>query len=176
MPRPRRAAHGRGDRFRGWGRALRRAVGGWYAAKAPDQLAYQAVKYRSRDGYTHRDLLRLAHPGRAVGAGNPALEVTDAHAALFEWIVRGTEEGVLPRIVEGFALAQAATDPARTAQLVREYRLPREAVRPEHLVAADVWAALLEAMPTGAPRSTRRSATSSRRARGRCWRSTCPAR
>ena len=27
-----------------------------------DALAYQAVKYRQRDGVTHRDLLRLAHP------------------------------------------------------------------------------------------------------------------
>jgi len=138
------------EEFRGWGRALRRAVGGWYASQDADELAHQAVKYRSRDGYTHRDLLRLAHPGRAVGAGNPALEVTDAHEALFEWIVRGTDTGALPRIVEGFALAQAATDARRTAQLVREYRLPREAVRPEHLAGPEVWAALLEAMPTGA--------------------------
>ena len=32
--------------FRGWGRALRRAVGAWYAHRTPDELAYQAVKYR----------------------------------------------------------------------------------------------------------------------------------
>jgi 60 kDa SS-A/Ro ribonucleoprotein len=33
---------------RGWGRSLRRAVGGWYARQAPRDLAYQAVKYRQR--------------------------------------------------------------------------------------------------------------------------------
>ena len=48
--------------FRGWGRSLRRAVGRWYAAQNADALAYQAVKYRQREGVTHRDLLRLAHP------------------------------------------------------------------------------------------------------------------
>ena len=37
----------------------------------PDALAYQAVKYRQREGVTHRDLLRLAHPAKRVGAGNP---------------------------------------------------------------------------------------------------------
>src|SRR5262245_13868694 len=29
--------------FRGWGRALRRAVGGWYATQPVDAVAYQAV-------------------------------------------------------------------------------------------------------------------------------------
>ena len=83
--------------FRGWGRALRRAVGNWYAAQSPDTLAYQAVKYRQRDGVTHRDVLRLAHPAARVGAGNPTLDVTDEHARLFEWIVRGGSTDGLPR-------------------------------------------------------------------------------
>src|SRR5262245_856642 len=40
--------------FRGWGRSLRRAVGRWYAAQPVDALAYQAVKYRQREGVTHQ--------------------------------------------------------------------------------------------------------------------------
>src|SRR5262249_55525394 len=47
--------------FRGWGRSLRRAVARWYAEQPADDLAYQAVKYRQREGVTHRDLLRLSH-------------------------------------------------------------------------------------------------------------------
>lgn len=35
--------------FRGWGRGLRRAVAAWYTQPA-DRLAYQAIKYGSRDG------------------------------------------------------------------------------------------------------------------------------
>ena len=135
------------EQFRGWGRSLRRAVGGWYAGRPVDALAYQAVKYRQRDGVTHRDLLRLAHPAGKVSAGNPSLEVSPAHEALFEWIVRSTTADGLPRLVEGFVLAQAAEAPERTAALVREYRLPREALKPQHLTSAEVWAALLEDMP-----------------------------
>jgi 60 kDa SS-A/Ro ribonucleoprotein len=135
------------DCFRGWGRSLRRAVGRWYAAQPVEALAYQTVKYRRREGVTHRDLLRLAHPAAHVSAGNPALEVSDAHGRLFEWIVRGGESDGLPRLVEGFARAQAAATPAETAQLVREFGLPREAVPSEHLTAAAVWEALLEDMP-----------------------------
>src|SRR5580765_318717 len=133
--------------FRGWGRSLRRAVGRWYAAQPVDALAYQAVKYRQRAGVTHRDLLRLAHPARRVGAGNPELDVSDEHARLFEWIVRGGETDGLPPLVEGFVRAQEAATSRETASLVREYRLPREALKPEHLASPEVWDALLEEMP-----------------------------
>lgn len=133
--------------FRGWGRSLRRAVGGWYAARDVDALAYQAVKYRQRDGISHRDLLRLAHPASHVSAGNPALDVTDGHRRLFEWIVRGGEVDGLPGVVEGFVRAQAAGSPAESARLVRDYGLPREALRSEHLRSPEVWEALLEDMP-----------------------------
>ena len=133
--------------FRGWGRSLRRAIGRWYAAQRPDALAYQAVKYRQRQGVTHRDLLRLAHPAEQVSARNPTLEVSPEHARLFEWIVRGGETDGLPRVVEGFVRAEAAASAAETAALVREYGLPREVVKSDHLTSTEVWDALLEDMP-----------------------------
>ena len=133
--------------FRGWGRSLRRAVGRWYAAQPADAVAYQAVKYRQREGVTHRDLLRLAHPAGRVSAGNPQQEVSDEHARLFEWIVRGGKTDGVPRVVEGFARVQAARTAKEAAVLVREYGLPREAVKPEHLSSTEVWQALLVEMP-----------------------------
>jgi 60 kDa SS-A/Ro ribonucleoprotein len=133
--------------FRGWGRSLRRAVGAWYAAQSPDALAYQAVKYRQRDGVAHRDLLRLAHPAKTVSAGNPTLDVSPEQAKLFDWIVRGGESNGLPRLIEGFVRAQAAERPRDAAALVREYRLPREALRSEQLTSPEVWEALLTDMP-----------------------------
>src|SRR6476660_5024228 len=125
--------------FRGWGRSLRRAVGAWYSDKAVDALAYQAVKYRQRQGVTHRDLLRLAHPAGSVSAGNPTLGVSDEHARLFEWLARGGDADGLPRIVEGFVLADEAENAARSAEFVREYGLPREALKSEHLSSSEVW-------------------------------------
>ena len=133
--------------WRGWGRSLRRAVGSWYAGRSVDALAYQAVKYRNREGMTHRDALRLAHPAGAVSAGNPTLDVSPEQARLFEWIVRGGEVDGLPRIVEGYVRAQAATSAAEAAALVREHDLPREAVLSRHLTDPLVWGALLERMP-----------------------------
>ena len=133
--------------FRGWGRSLRRAVARWYADQPAESLAYQAIKYRQRGGVSHRDLLRLSHPAGRVGAGNPTVDVSDEHARLFEWIVRGGDTAGLPDVVAGFARAQSATTPTEAAALVREHRLPREAVQPEHLTSPEVWDALLDDMP-----------------------------
>lgn len=46
----------------GWGRAKRQSISEWYESKDASDLSYQAVKYRQRNGWTHRDLFRLSHP------------------------------------------------------------------------------------------------------------------
>jgi 60 kDa SS-A/Ro ribonucleoprotein len=45
--------------FLGRGRGLRTALQTWYAQPV-DRLAYQAVKYRQRDDWAQRDLVRLS--------------------------------------------------------------------------------------------------------------------
>lgn len=126
--------------LRGWGRALKRAVGAWYQDKTPERLAYQLVKYRQRQGWTHRDLLRLAKP----------VPRDPEHAALYRWVVGKGREGDLPEIVEGFEAARSSQAPAALAELVRRYRLPREALPTEALRSPRVWEALLPDMPLGA--------------------------
>ncbi|QAY08476.1 Ro-like RNA binding protein [Mycobacterium phage Iota] len=49
------------QQFRGWGKGLQKAVLRWYADKPVDRAAYQMVKYRQREGWTHADVLRKAH-------------------------------------------------------------------------------------------------------------------
>src|SRR5436190_730972 len=72
------------DGMRGWGRGLRAAIAGWYNAMPAEKLAYQAVKYQNRDGWCHRDLLRLAHP-------KPA---DSDHLALYKWVTQGLDESL----------------------------------------------------------------------------------
>jgi 60 kDa SS-A/Ro ribonucleoprotein len=122
---------------RGWGRALRRAVGAWYLAQPVERLAYQLVKYRQRNGWSHRDLLRLSHP-----------ETADATvAALLDWACRGTDSETLPSLVRAADALGRAVDPAEAAALIRTHNLPREAVPTELLNEPAVWEALLERMP-----------------------------
>ncbi|QDP45562.1 Ro-like RNA binding protein [Microbacterium phage FuzzBuster] len=125
--------------FRGWSRGMRSAFSRWYIGQDVDRLAYQMVKYRSRDGWTHNDLLRRAHPSSAE----------PARRALFEWAKSGNAEGT-PAIVEGFIKAQEQG--ADHAALIEQYRLPWEALPDEALTKASTWQALLDnqALPVGA--------------------------
>ncbi|KMO41309.1 RNA-binding protein [Methylobacterium variabile] len=126
---------------RGWGRSLRRAVGTWYCAAPVEALAFQAVKYRARQGWTHRDLLRLAHPE------------TDepARKALFDWICRGRMAEAVPEIVHAFTKVQASdVDGAVAAALIRSHNLPWEALPTELMRSRAVNEALIERMPVGA--------------------------
>ena len=122
------------EQFRGWGRGLRRAVGDWYLGKPVDQLAYQALKYRQREGWSHRDLLRLAHP---------ATTESD-RKRLFDYICRGaTELDGLPRLVEGFERARTVA-PKDVAGLIAAYDLSWEMLPDAALALPGTWEALLD--------------------------------
>jgi len=130
--------------LRGWGRGARRAIAAWYQGMPAGKLAYQAIKYQSRDGWGHRDLLRLAHPVAADETQN----------AVFHWITQGWPGvGGEPhpdqalRLIWAFETAKRAQTAAEIAGLIRDYRLPREAVPTGWLNDRQVWAALLEEMP-----------------------------
>ena len=45
---------------KGFGRGMKRAVAAWYDDKPVEAIAYQAIKYRSREGYDHERLLDMA--------------------------------------------------------------------------------------------------------------------
>ena len=110
-------------------------MAGWYTSKDADRLAYQMVKYRQREGWSHRDVLRLAHPATSV----PALRDT------FEWVVRGNVGAEVPALVTGFAAAQQASDAATWARLAREYGISWEMLPDRALTERTVWDALLDA-------------------------------
>ncbi len=131
--------------MRGWGRGLRTAVASWYSERPARDLAYQAVKYGQRDGWSHRDLLRLAHP---------KAEPDSAHNALYRWIVKGWEgvdEEPHPdpdlRLIWACERVKRVGTREEVAALVAEYGVPREAVPTYWLGQAVVWEALLQGMP-----------------------------
>jgi 60 kDa SS-A/Ro ribonucleoprotein len=145
--------------MRGWGRGLRNAVGHWYVDRGADDLAHQAVKYQQRDGWSHADLLRLAHP-KAPSA---------QHDAVFRWMLAGADAlgerevkrkvrgedrvakygavGALPKFIEAFEHAKRASSAREVVKLITGFNLPREAIPTQWLNEAVVWEALLERMP-----------------------------
>lgn len=143
--------------FRGRGRIHRRAIKAWYQEKEASRLAYQLVKYQNRDGWTQRDVLRLARPK----------PVDSDHNALYHWVTKGwdaTPESIPSEealgLIWAFERAKKTSEPNEIADLILKYRLPREAVPPESLKSLKVWEALLEEMPLEA--MTRNLATMTR--------------
>lgn len=141
------------EQLRGWGRALKRAVAGWYTAKNVNDLSYQMVKYRQREGWTHRDVLRSAHPDPVDAEQN----------ALFGWacgknnVFRGDGAAIRPGWVLPYqAVTELAKIPAAKktvfADVIREHPgLPWEALPDVALTYPETWEALLDnGMPLSA--------------------------
>lgn len=131
---------------RGWGRGLKRAVRDWYSSKPVDDLAFSIVKYQQRDGWSHRDVLRKAHPQAVI----------DSQNAIYKWAVDGWSSELEPfkdlpemRVIFGFEQAKVATL-KELPDLIRKYQLSHEMIPTEAKTSPDVWEALLENMPTGA--------------------------
>lgn len=123
------------ETFRGWGRGLRKAVADWYLDRDVDSLAYQVLKYRQRAGWSHRDLLRLAHPVTAEAA----------RKTLFDFVCRReVAEDAMAAVpmLEGFTKAQQVG--ADIPALIREYKLAWEMLPDEAMNKRATWDALLD--------------------------------
>jgi 60 kDa SS-A/Ro ribonucleoprotein len=138
--------------FGGWGRGTRRAIREWLERPA-NQLAYQMVKYRQREGWTFRDILRLGHP-------TPS---TIGHESLYGWATGGelpemptlapTDATKAEVLIHGFERMQVATSKAEViSALQHNSALPWETVPTKFLSEPAVWAVLLDGgnLPTGA--------------------------
>lgn len=135
--------------LRGWSRGLRTGVARFYLGKSADKIAYQCIKYRQRNGWTHRDVLRLSHPKTAKE------EVND----IFGWIVgsKSSDNDLIRAFEKAQTLGEykAGTNGSKkdvkvAVELIKEYRLPWEALPTELLKEKEVWTALLPDMPLGA--------------------------
>lgn len=83
-----------------WNAAAKRGVAKWYTGRDMDRLAVQLLKYQSRNGWAHRDVLRLAH----VKPSNPV------QSNLFRYAVgKDLEQGApVPQLLVDFELLKRA--------------------------------------------------------------------
>jgi 60 kDa SS-A/Ro ribonucleoprotein len=134
--------------FGGWGVLTRKAFASWFDARDGAGLAYQAIKYRNRNGWTARDVLRKAHVAPASAEA----------ASVIDWMAHGWSGDLPSTAPEGaraqiwaFERAKSVDTAAEMARLIFDFRLPREAVPTHWLKSPLVWDALLQSgMPLGA--------------------------
>lgn len=115
----------------GLGTSRNRAVASWYEIRNANEIAYQAVKYRQREGWTHRDALRQSRP-------------KNIDPNLAKWILGKVEMGEpgmgLPDIIRGFEYAQKVNDVGGLLKVLEDYpSLPWEALPTQFLKSVDVW-------------------------------------
>lgn len=129
----------------GWGETKKRAVNNWLFGKTADELAYQMVKYRMREGWTQHDLHHVAHPRG---------DDKEGFNKLFQWAKDQKHDVAynhdLPLVIKGFEMAQLTSSVTDLAGIITEYKLPHEAIPTEFKNDPKVQSALLEHMPIGA--------------------------
>jgi 60 kDa SS-A/Ro ribonucleoprotein len=157
--------------FRGWGPQLCKGTANWFKRfnatgmdveqwqaghadaeahpKTIDDLAYQLLKYKQRDGWAMRDVMRLANSKNALKSG-----ATPGQLALFDYVMKGEfNADLLPPIVD---VAEQAHETRNTADWTRliasNQSLSWEMLPSEALAEKDVWVALIECgnLPLGA--------------------------
>jgi 60 kDa SS-A/Ro ribonucleoprotein len=156
------------DSLAGWSRGRRSSIARWFTARSAASLAFQAIKYAQRDGWSMRDALRISHPVTTdpivsavfsyITNGYAMTGSIDADAKTADESVK--PDPALPRIVHGYESAK--TQPALAAKFIADYGLSWEMLPDEALNEASTWAALIDAgkLPLGAllrqlPRLTR---------------------
>ena len=120
----------------GWGRAHRRAVALWYNSKKPMELAMAITKYKSRNGWNHLDLLRLAHVVPAnVGLACVSKYIVKGMDDCREEFLSSEDEGIPETLtfLEVVEAAKTTTDEATLVKFIRENGLVREHIPTNHL-------------------------------------------
>jgi 60 kDa SS-A/Ro ribonucleoprotein len=144
--------------MRGWGRSLKKVVQHVIDSTPDSKLELWAVKYRSRDGWTWRDLMRVLHPNVNTvavehalpgGSSAPKPGVTLERALIYRYMAghmphenaaRTTDLGLL-KLVAAYESLKGA-DEATVLKTLTDTRLPWEALSDEQRTA-NVWKALV---------------------------------
>lgn len=130
---------------KGWGRGLRRAVSQFYCGRPAMDTAFAVTKYRQREGWTHKDVLRLAH----------VKPTSRTHDLVIHYAVTGevmpTDDKVDDIQVYNFLHAvedaRKCEDESELVTLIKNHGLVREHLPTTMLNSVPVWVALLHKMP-----------------------------
>lgn len=123
------------DELGKWNAAAKRGIAAWYTKRGDDKLALQLLKYQSRNGWAHRDVLRLAHV-------KPS---SDVQSNLFRYVVKGSDslsaDSTVPQLVADYEELKSA-DAKKALKLIASNSaitwemLPTELQRDKNVMAA----------------------------------------
>jgi 60 kDa SS-A/Ro ribonucleoprotein len=122
--------------LRGWSAGLRKGVARWYDGMSFDRLVYQTLKYQNRSGFTHKDIMRLAHPKAS------SEEVNEYYKFLV-----GKPTKTSHFMFNAWNKAKSATTNDEVISAIKDGRLAWEMIPTERLNEPEVLSALVDTMP-----------------------------
>lgn len=134
----------------GWCRAQRAAVQKWYNDKTPLELAYYVTRYRSRSGWSHKDVVKLAHVKPQQNATSVVLRYTVHGLTKAKEMYKDKEEAGLQELLEYFEAVETlkqTKDEQLAARLIEQHKFVWEHVPTWLLNSKEVWRALLHDIP-----------------------------
>lgn len=139
----------------GWNKQQKQAISKWYLDKTWRDLVYQVTKYKNRNGWTHADVLRLAHVKPRDG------EEGYVKDCLFKYITKGYAEfngkaadtysveleGLKNYIRDYEEVMFGNVSPEIAISHIKQNGFVREHLSTNLLNDVDVWNALVDKMP-----------------------------
>ena len=110
---------------RGWGNAYKRAITKWYETKSDGEVAYQFIKYRQRDGWTHRDVFRKIRP--------------KSDREVYKWLFGNLASKPELLMLQAYGQVSTATTVEEVLDGLATYNLPWECVPTQFLNDPRVW-------------------------------------
>jgi 60 kDa SS-A/Ro ribonucleoprotein len=128
----------------GWNPLHKRYIEYWYLDKSEMELVYQVTKYKNRNGWTHRDVLRLSH----------IKPLNEDMNDIFWYIVHGTliepltyPEGKGLEYIRAYDAVQRSTDKEFVISMIRQWGFVREHIPTQFQKDVDVMNELVNHMP-----------------------------
>ncbi|ETE63338.1 60 kDa SS-A/Ro ribonucleoprotein, partial [Ophiophagus hannah] len=120
-----------------WGRALRKAVSVWYNGKNDMAIALAVTAYKKKNGWCHKDLLRLSHlkpanEGLAIVTKYVMKGWKEVQETYKESRLSAEAEKVL-KYLEAVERVKHTTDELEVIHLIEEHSLVREHLLTSHL-------------------------------------------
>jgi 60 kDa SS-A/Ro ribonucleoprotein len=138
-----------------FGARARRAFSNWYLSRGTFALARQVSKYQQREGWSHRDVLRLAHvdPTGLSEDVQATLRWASGQPMTEHTIVRKNNPDkpevrpdltrFLPPVIVGLELAKKAATVEEIVALIQQYKLEREHIPTQWLNHKEVWVTMM---------------------------------
>lgn len=123
-----------------WNSLAKKGIANWYNAKSLDSVTYQILKYQNRNGWRHRDVLRLAHV-KPDGV---------QRSSVYGWAAQAKpalgKALELPEILVAYDELHSNPSIDKALDYIEKFNLTWEMLPTSVLKSTDIWTALIPSM------------------------------